>query len=134
MSKRTYVYERVATHPLDKIMPIIAENRNTPDRASNRIELDGIKVGVTSQRLKVFLEKGQTCKCCGKVATHFAVERDVGKSNEPFHLNMYGRDGGKEVLFTKQQIVPKSQGGTKAIDNYMTVCEPCGKNHWANLS
>lgn len=87
-----------------------------------------------SQRLTLFKEKGTTCACCGLEATYF--RKDIGlspkalrKLNKPysgtFHLNLYGISDGEEVLFTKDHIVAKSNGGRNNFENYATMCTKC---------
>lgn len=89
-----------------------------------------------SQRLTLFKEKGTVCACCGLEATHF--RKDVGlseqalrKLNKPysgtFHLNLYGLKDGEEILFTKDHILAKSNGGSNNFQNYATMCTKCNR-------
>lgn len=36
-------------------------------------------------------------------------------------------ENGKEVLMTKDHIIPKSKGGADDISNYQTMCERCNE-------
>lgn len=48
--------------------------------------------------------------------------------DKSFHLNLYAIDeNGKEVLMTKDHIIPKSKGGADDISNYQTMCERCNE-------
>lgn len=89
-----------------------------------------------SQRLTLFKEKGTVCACCGLEASFF--RKDVGLSSkairnltEPykgtFHLNLYGIRDGEEVLFTKDHILAKSNGGRNNFQNYATMCTQCNR-------
>ena len=50
-------------------------------------------------------------------------------NTERYHLNLYGiNKDGKEVMFTKDHILPVSKGGRDHISNYRTMCETCNKN------
>lgn len=89
-----------------------------------------------SQRLTLFKEKGTVCACCGLEATHF--RKDVELSEQTienlkklyrgtFHLNLYGLKDGEDVLFTKDHIIAKSNGGLNIIENYATMCTNCNR-------
>lgn len=86
-------------------------------------DINGVKVKITSQRHTVF-QKSQTCCSCGLTASFLAIERNITDSN--YHINMYGKTpNGKDVLFTKDHIIPKSKGGRNNISNYTTMCTIC---------
>lgn len=36
-------------------------------------------------------------------------------------------ENGKEVLMTKDHIIPKSKGGANDISNYQTMCKRCNE-------
>lgn len=89
-----------------------------------------------SQRLTLFKEKGTVCACCGLEASFF--RKDVGLNSkairnltEPykgtFHLNLYGIRDDEEVLFTKDHILAKSNGGRNNFENYATMCTQCNR-------
>ena len=49
-------------------------------------------------------------------------------------MNLYAIDeNGKEVLMTKDHILPKSKGGKDEIDNYQTMCIRCNEAKGNNL-
>ena len=96
------------------------------NRGKEKVLFDGELVKANSQRLQVFYTKGCVCCACGLVATHFALEKHT--ENEGYHLNLYGIDAkGKEVLFTKDHIIPKSKGGKNSLENYQTMCSVCNE-------
>lgn len=87
--------------------------------------LNGHEFKAYSQRYELFMEKGTVCAHCGLKAKYFAIERHTANGPRP-HLNLYGIDDmDDEVLFTKDHIVPKSQGGANEVENYQTMCMPC---------
>lgn len=36
-------------------------------------------------------------------------------------------ENGKEVLMTKDHVIPKSKGGANDISNYQTMCKRCNE-------
>lgn len=92
----------------------------------NFFELDGDIIKANSQRYQVFKKKGCTCSKCGLKGTFFYKEKDLNSSR--FHLNLYGvNEKGEEILFTKDHILAKSNGGSNHIDNYQTMCSICNE-------
>jgi len=100
------------------------EGRNT------RVDFDGDLINMASQRYQLFAKKGCRCVICGLEGSYFIKERHA--SNATFHFNLYGVDeNGDEVVFTKDHIVPKCNGGSNTIDNYQVMCYVC--NHQKGL-
>lgn len=82
------------------------------------------EVKVTSLRLTLFKEKGLTCVSCGLKGQYFYLEKN--KERERPHFNLYGvNKQGKEILFTKDHIFPKSKGGPDSLENLQTMCSVC---------
>lgn len=51
-----------------------------------------------------------------------------------YHLNLYAVDeNGKEILMTKDHIIPKSKGGKDHISNYQTMCVRCNMTKGNNV-
>jgi 5-methylcytosine-specific restriction endonuclease McrA len=49
-------------------------------------------------------------------------------SPDKFHLNLYGIDSnGREVMLTKDHIIPRSKGGKNKLSNYQPMCIHCNK-------
>lgn len=97
---------------------------------------DGKKVKMGSQRYELFKNKGITCVNCGLEGKFFALEKHKSKnddiedniSDSGYHFNLYGyNDEGKEVMLTKDHIIPKSKDGENMLSNYQTMCYYC--NH-----
>lgn len=76
-------------------------------------------ISLTSERLMLF-QQSQVCACCQLPATHFWAEA----LPKP-HLNLYGMENGKEILFTKDHIIPQVLGGTTNADNLQVLCTVC---------
>lgn len=89
------------------------------------ILFDGDEISPSSQRYQLFFTKGMTCVKCGLTGQFFAKEKHTNKENR-YHLNLYAIDkNGKEVLMTKDHIIPKSKGGRNILDNYQCMCVNC---------
>ena len=90
------------------------------------IIFDSEEIKVNSQRYQVFATKGCTCCKCGLQAQYFALEKH--NAQERYHLNLYGVNAeGKEILFTKDHIIPVSKGGKSVLENYQTMCSVCNE-------
>lgn len=100
---------------------------------------DGDVIPVVSLRYQTF-SRSRACIACGIVGTYFAKERSARKiknrknSDEPFfqataatwHFNLYAiTPDGREILMTKDHIVPRSKGGADNLENLQTMCRPC---------
>jgi hypothetical protein len=97
------------------------------------VEFDGDLINMTSQRYQMFKLKGTCCVKCGLEAEYFTKERPKVKKNfDPtkvvYHFNLYGNKDGKEILFTKDHIIPKVKGGKNHMDNYQVMCQPCNQD------
>ena len=114
-------YFRFAKLRLGKVLPHI-------NKKCNKLKLtDKISVNTYSVRLRTF-KKSIVCVWCGVKATHFWVERCHNGNTKKFHLNMYSiKSNGKEVLMTRDHIIPKSKGGSNSLDNMQTMCVECNQ-------
>lgn len=107
-------------YPIEDIFKLLRASIN---HNSKYIILDDEQVHANSQRYMVFMNYGCTCCECGLQAKYFALERFSDQNR--YHLNLYGIKDGKEILFTKDHIIPKSKGGKDRLDNYQTMCIIC---------
>ena len=89
---------------------------------------DGYVVNMNSSRYRLF-KKSCVCVRCGIEGTFFQLHQSGGPTSPPnkAHFNLWGERNGGKVLFTKDHIIPKSQGGPSHMDNYQTLCRPCNQ-------
>lgn len=129
-------YIRQGQHSIEEILPIIL--RCWKKNIDQTLIPSGYIVGVSSVRLRLFAQQsshksGIHCVSCGLKATHFAVERFQGNKYKSTHLNLYGKRDDKEVLFTKDHIVAKSNGGGHSLNNMQVMCQPCNSRKGSML-
>lgn len=125
--------ERKSIHSIEevreKVMPY-----NTGKKGTIIIDFDGDPLKANSQRYTLFFTKGFKCVKCGIEGKYFAKERDPSSNSNKYHLNLYALDeNGKEVLMTKDHIIPKSKGGKNKLENYQTMCCRCNNNKGDNF-
>ncbi|WOX54845.1 MULTISPECIES: HNH endonuclease [unclassified Methanoculleus] len=122
MKKPCRVRDRLGTYPVDAVMPFVSD---LSERVGNRhhVRFEGVLVNMASDRMRCFLYSGTVCICCGLKARYFALERFC--EADEYRLNLYGIKNGREVMFTKDHIVPKCKGGPSSLENYQTMCEHC---------
>lgn len=124
--------ERKSIHSIEEVRDTVKDVLFEEDKRNAKVELDGDIIKGNSQRYQTFFTKGIKCACCGIEGKYFAkekVSRDVS-----YHLNLYAIDeNGKEVLMTKDHILPKSKGGKDHISNYQPMCVRCNKAKGNNI-
>ena len=102
-------------------------------------ELAGQSVNLKSIRLKTFLYKGTQCVYCGRLATHFALERlkkvnSLEAHHGHWHLNLYiTNDNGLETMMTADHLIPLFAGGKNNINNLVPACRTCNQDKGHNL-
>lgn len=112
--KETYTIEQV----LDNVIPYNGKK--------HYVDFDGDSMKMESQRYRLFKRDGVKCVVCENEGKFFRKERGV--RDTIYHFNLYGYDAeGKELLFTKDHIIPKSKGGKDVLGNYQVMCYTC--NH-----
>ena len=110
-------------YEVNEILNLVNEQVGEPIRT----RLDENTVCINSEKLITFKQKGTCCAECEIKGQFFVKEKHVTKrGGEYFHLNLYAIDeNGKEILMTKDHIIPRSSGGLDDISNYQTMCETC---------
>lgn len=125
--KNNQGYYRKGTYPIEEVKEVIKDVLFEVDKRNALVELDGDIIRGNSDRYRTFFTKGTKCVCCGIEGKYFAKEKDSLLKNR-YHLNLYALDSeGKEILMTKDHIIPKSKGGKNHISNYQTMCINCNK-------
>ena len=72
------------------------------------------------------LEPGPiACWNCGCLADRWVADKGQNDKLGPPVLNLYGLRQGKLVLMNRDHIIPRSLGGTDAIENLRPACEIC---------
>jgi len=106
-------------------------------------EKDKVEFFAWSLRYAVF-QKSQECICCWLKAKYFKLqitEKDlntkgywiwrINKDNKMFHFNLYWIDETwKEIMFTKDHILPRSKWWKDSLDNMQTMCSVCNLIKW----
>jgi len=65
------------------------------------------------------------CWSCGCYADRWVADKGQNDKLGPPVLNLYGIRRGKLVLMNRDHIIPRSLGGTDAIENLRPACEVC---------
>jgi 5-methylcytosine-specific restriction endonuclease McrA len=116
---------RKSIHTIEEVLSqalIPTSRKRTPE---GRKIIDGDCMRMDSHRYWVFKLKGTECVECHIQGKYFAKEKSSEKDNS-YHFNLYAiNNEGKEVLMTKDHIMPKSKGGKDHIDNYQPMCIVC---------
>jgi len=137
------IYIREAIVPLEEVLPYVAVGvlpspmgcDYTHTGKPYRVYYEQ-KVYLNSLRYQTFVTSGIRCVACGLEGQYFALERCLSRQERQhfenksqfhpqFHLNMYGLRDGREILFTKDHIKPRSKGGKDQLVNLQTMCSPC---------
>lgn len=122
---------RKSTHTVEETFKILGDDIFNPEDRYRK-EFDGDMIKANSHRYQLFKTKGCTCCRCGITGTFFAKEKRIHDGS--YHLNLYGYDkNGKEMLMTKDHILPKSKGGKDELENYQTMCARCNEKKGNNL-
>jgi len=119
---------RKETVPVSDILPHIIFTPRELSATSHPealVSIGGDLINMTSLKLQTFKENGIRCRVCGCKGSYFAKEKYAA---EPyFHLNLYAMKDGKEVLMTKDHILPVVKGGRDRLNNFQTLCIDCNK-------
>jgi hypothetical protein len=114
----------VAKIAIDEVLNVV-HPPGKRNKYNNRVFL-GEKVNVTTLKLLTFKHKGTVCSCCGLEAQYFTLDKNKAKEAK-FHMGLYAEVAGKEVIFTRDHIKPKSDGGEDTLENMQTQCEDCNQ-------
>jgi len=90
------------------------------EKGSGMKDILGDTIKMDSLRYQLFKTKGCKCVSCGVEGTYFAKERN---GSDRYHLNLYGKKDGKEVMLTKGRRVDPAEGAF--LENLEPLCELC---------
>lgn len=121
------VMKVLGTFPLEEIFDNIFWEEDPNCKTQWEKEYCGYKVHMDSRRYQLFKLKGVKCVSCGVEGKYFKLELP-NKLHRP-HFNLYAVDNeGKEVLMTKDHIIPASKHGNNGLSNLQTMCSICNTN------
>ena len=132
MAKKNQKYIRNGIFSIDDVLPFVEfqNDKITKEYLGSDLILYEVKMG--SCRYKCFAKFGTKCVSCGIEGKFFAMERDY--NTDRYHFNLYAVDENeKEILMTKDHIIPKSKGGKNHLSNYQTMCITCNRNKGAEF-
>lgn len=128
MNRRCFV--RIGIVSIAEVLPHIVLSGKPPHGDPKKIktprpekEFLGQPIYMDSLRCQTFKKSGTVCVHCKLEGAYFAVERREEETR--FQLNLYGLIGLREILFTKDHIVPRSRQGEHHLENLQTMCSPC---------
>lgn len=133
----SHKYERKGIYSIEEVLskavdPISFPRGGVKTRLVQK-EFDGDMIYMDSQRYEVFKKKGVKCACCGIEGKYFAKEK--AEKDSRYHFNLYAiTKKGKEVLMTKDHIIPKSRGGRDMLENYQPMCKICNERKGAKVT
>lgn len=121
------ILTRKEIYPIDLILKLtlFVDKQTGKD---HKMMFDGDLMNMASQRYQLFKLKGITCVSCGIEGKFFAKEKSSGSKREIYHFNLYAihPETGKEILMTKDHIIPVTNGGgPDLLPNYQVMCQKC---------
>ena len=92
-----------------------------------RIVIDEDIITIDSELIACLINDGLDCNNCNRVGMIFVKEREPRKKGK-WHLALYSfTKKKKEVLMTRDHIVPLDSGGSNHIGNCQTMCYQCNQ-------
>jgi len=127
-------YIRFKIYTIKEVIPFTVFSKE-----DTRKEYDGNLIRMNSLRYQVFSTKGLKCIECGIEGKFFAMEKSARSNNnnkyDIYHFNLYALDEqGREVLMTKDHIIPKSKNGSNKLENLQPMCCICNVKKGSDLT
>lgn len=120
---------RYSMIPIQQVFSELVGTRGIKD-----VTVDGTvyQLKANSARYKLFKRKGLVCRRCGRRANAACIEASEPGTRP--HVNFYLiRPGEKDLLFTKDHIIPKCKGGKNTQANYQPMCTRCNSKKGGEL-
>jgi 5-methylcytosine-specific restriction endonuclease McrA len=123
-------YIRFGLYNIDEVLPFALPPWTTENYFLN---YGPMIVDMRSVRYQVF-NRSLVCVSCGTRGVYFALEQGQGTDKKDrAHFNLYALRDGKEVMMTKDHIIPRKLGGTEIMENLQTMCQPCNTRKGHNI-
>lgn len=122
------MYCRAGKFTIEEVFAFIKPVKSMKSKADRELFREYL-VRPTSHRYTLFFHKGVECVVCGIKGVYFALE--APKPQPPlteikgYHFNLYALKDGREVLMTKDHIMPRAKGGKDQFENFQVMCEVC---------
>ena len=127
-------YKRLGTYLIEEVLDFIPydNNGNFIETVPKDKLYGNYSVHMNSLRYANFKAHGITCVKCGLVGKYFSL--DLPKTQNRPHFNLYAvSKNGKEIMLTKDHIIPASLGGKNNIDNFQVLCSKCNEEKSNNF-
>jgi len=116
-------YDRLRTYTVGQVLKYVSLN---PEDKPKTVNFAGEPIFMGSKRYLNFKRNGCVCVECGLEGTYFALEKHKYQRTPKYHFNLYGKDEkGKEIMLTKDHIMPRAKGGSEDLDNFQPMCSTC---------
>jgi len=123
---------RKSVHEIDEVLDKVLYVSRGLGRHCRRL-IGGDMMDMSSPRYQCFQLKGIKCAECGIEGKFFAKEKSDDK-HYSWHFNLYALDAkGREVLMTKDHIIPYKRGGENHLANFQTMCKPCNEKKYLTM-
>lgn len=117
---------KLREYPVDKILLLVPDTTVEHQRRVFTVNKVKYSVKITSDRYRLF-KQNRKCVACGLEGNRLFLEKhtSVDHPEGQAHFNLYGEEGGKLILMTKDHIKAKAFGGADSLENYQTMCSLC---------